>query len=68
MKELPQIDENGWCVLNGEELALSHPLTFQIPSLVEREGLRPGDHAKLVFRFRTFDNEFEDERMWVLVT
>ena len=42
------------------------PDTFAIPSAPERESLRVGDLAKLMFRFRDGSDEWV-ERMWVLV-
>ena len=42
------------------------PDTFEIPPESERESLRPGDLAKLIFRISVGD-EVHVERMWVQV-
>ncbi len=42
------------------------PDTFHIPPQAERENLRAGDLAKLIFRIE-FDEEAHVERMWVRV-
>ena len=51
---------------NGAETHREFPDTFEIPSQAERESLRPGDLAKLMFRIE-FDDEAHVERMWVQV-
>lgn len=54
---------------DGEDCHRAAPETFWIPDLVDREGLQPGDLAKLIFRI-SVDNLKEPvsvERMWVLV-
>jgi hypothetical protein len=65
----PDFELDGWCLDDGEEYHRASPDTFWIPDSHEREGLQPGDHAKLIFRISA-DDENEPvavERMWVLV-
>ncbi|AZO68186.1 MAG: DUF2314 domain-containing protein [Mesorhizobium sp.] len=65
----PDFQLDGWCLDDGEEYRQASPDTFWIPDSHEREGLQPGDHAKLIFRI-SVDDENEPvavERMWVLV-
>ena len=65
----PDIDVNGWCLDDGEEYHRAAPDTFQIPDRKAREGLEPGDLAKLIFRISVDDPEgpVAVERMWVIV-
>lgn len=53
---------------NVERLNAAHPATFHIPSRTEREGLRRGDVAKLIFTLPKPINGCDAERMWVEVT
>ncbi|MER8865288.1 hypothetical protein NKI19_16455 [Mesorhizobium sp. M0751] len=65
----PDFELDGWCLDDGEEYHRAAPDTFWIPNSREREGLQPGDFAKLIFRI-SVDDENESvsvERMWVLV-
>jgi len=65
----PDFQLDGWCLDDGEEYHRASPDTFWIPDSHEREGLQPGDLAKLIFRI-SVDDENEPvavERMWVLV-
>lgn len=65
----PSFDADGWELDDGEAMHAQAPATFEIPSRDAREGLRPGDFAKLVFRILV-DDENEPvkvERMWVIV-
>lgn len=54
---------------NAEQRNLQNPETFNIPSLEERQGLLPGDFAKLVFHLAMEDGHRfpPTERMWVQV-
>ncbi|MBY0618801.1 hypothetical protein [Sphingomonas ursincola] len=65
----PDLFTDGWCLDNGEEYHRAAPETFWIPSREAREGLHPGDLAKLIFRISVDDEDepFAFERMWVLV-
>lgn len=50
-------------MINGEVMSAQHPDTFQIPSLKERQSLRPGDHAKI-----GMTGHSGGERFWVKIT
>ena len=54
-----------WRLANVEERAQAAPDTFAIPPLAEREALRPGDLAKLVFLDDEPGRGPGGERMWV---
>ena len=55
---------DAYTLWDGEERNREHPDTFEIPTRLERETLKPGDWAKLGFDFGP--NEIV-ERMWVMV-
>lgn len=62
-------DPAAWGLLDAVEQAAAHPRSFFIPDAAAREGLRPGDHAKLVFQLTdATDDGPPAERMWVEVT
>ncbi|WEZ83986.1 hypothetical protein P6U16_04440 [Rhizobium sp. 32-5/1] len=65
----PDFDIDGWCLEDGEEYHRAAPETFWIPDRETREGLQPGDFAKLIFRISIDDphTPVAVERMWVLV-
>ena len=63
----PSLAIDGWQLLDGEEHHRWAPATFSIPPLSQREGLRIGDFAKLMFEIAVEDR-LVVERMWVLVT
>ena len=65
----PDIDLDGWCLDDGEARHREAPATFQIPGLEQRQELKPGDLAKLIFHIAVDSDEkpFAVERMWVLV-
>lgn len=65
----PDIEVDGWCLDDGEAYHAAAPDTFWVPDRNSRESLKPGDHAKLIFRFNVDDAEeaVAVERMWVLV-
>ncbi|MDZ4830475.1 MAG: DUF2314 domain-containing protein [Phycisphaerae bacterium] len=52
---------------NGEKTHQEFPDRFEMPPQTERESLRPGDRAKLMFRIE-FGDEAVVERMWVRIT
>jgi uncharacterized protein YegJ (DUF2314 family) len=52
---------------SGVERHANAPDTFQIPAQSERESLKAGDLAKLIFRIEIGD-EVHVERMWVQVS
>ena len=68
---LARIDEDGWELESGEGRHARHPETFWIPSREERETLRVGHAAKLLFRIESVgtDGTIDRgvERMWVIV-
>ena len=51
---------------DGAETHREFPETFEIPAQSDRESLRSGDFAKLMFRISVGD-EVHVERMWVRV-
>jgi uncharacterized protein YegJ (DUF2314 family) len=61
-----------WWLADGEAQRDLTPATFEMPSVVERRGLRVGQFAKVIFRFEPRAHEGwgepEGERMWVKVT
>jgi hypothetical protein len=66
----PDFETDGWSLDDGEELHRDAPTTFWIPPLADRQALKKGDLAKLVFRIAV-DNDDDPvtvERMWVIVT
>jgi hypothetical protein len=65
----PDFNLDGWCLDDGEEYHRAAPGTFWIPPREAREGLQPGDLAKLIFRISVddADESVAVERMWVLV-
>lgn len=65
----PDIERDGWCLDDGEERHREAPKEFWLPSAEAREGLQPGDYAKLIFHISVDDDEAPAsvERMWVVV-
>ncbi len=61
--------EPTWSLLDAVEQAAANPRSFFIPDRDEREALRPGDIAKVVFQVgdQSVDG-IGGERMWVEVT
>lgn len=58
-----------WVLLDAVEQHAANPRSFFIPDAAEREGLQPGDHAKLVFQLADHAGDGPGaERMWVQVT
>jgi hypothetical protein len=64
---LPSLKLDGWHLLSGVESHRRAPKTFWIPPHWQRNNLKAGDIAKLIFDIRGPDGVF-GERMWVLVT
>jgi hypothetical protein len=52
---------------SAEERHAQYPESFWIPDKEDRNSLRPGDFAKVIFRTYTGDN-IGGERIWVHVT
>jgi hypothetical protein len=64
----PDFQRDGWCPEDGEERHRQHPGTFSIPDLALRQGLQPGDAAKLIFKIAVEGDAYgATERMWVIV-
>ncbi len=53
-----------WHLDSGVTLNRANPDTFWVPSDPEKDGIRPGDKVRLIFRMR----DDWGERMWVRVT
>lgn len=68
---LPTLERDFWTLRSGEEAQREFPDTFWIPPLEERQRLRRGQAAKLMFEIETDlddgDVGVSVERMWVLV-
>ncbi len=68
----PTFDEDGWKLESGERRHADFPDSFQIPAREERENLRPGLGAKLIFAIQVEEEDgaltIDTERMWVVVT
>ena len=70
---LPDLDEDGWTLVNAEEVAASRPGALHIPPRRVREILRPGDQAKLGLVARGApsadkpEGALQMERLWVVV-
>jgi hypothetical protein len=61
--------DRSWVLLDAVEQHAAHPRSFFIPDAATREGLAPGDSAKLVFQLVDHEGEGPGaERMWVEVT
>jgi len=71
-KRLATYEQDNWELDDAEPIAAEHPDTFYMPSLEERNALKPGQLVKLIFRILTVDEAGEEklcvERMWVVVT
>ena len=65
------IAEDGWTLVSAEIRHEVHPDAFWIPDRTEREGLRAGDAAKLLFDIETREGtrviDRGVDRMWVIV-
>lgn len=68
---LASIAEDGWTLVSAEIRHNEHPESFRIPGRIERESLRSGDAAKLLFDIETRDaGRVVDrgvDRLWVIV-
>jgi hypothetical protein len=66
-----KIATDGWELISAEDRYATHPETFQIPARETREGLAPGDGAKLLFDIETREGgrvvDRGVDRMWVIV-
>ena len=52
-----------YLLTNTEQCNAEHPNTFWIPSRRDREGMKEGDFAKLIFH----GDDGQAERMWVKI-
>src|SRR4051812_14640546 len=65
---VPDFENDGWCLDDGEQRHREAPATFLIPNLELRKILQPGDFAKLIFKIAVEgDDEPIFERMWVII-
>lgn len=66
----PNLEIDGWCLDDGEVYHRDAPDTFWIPDLRDRETLKVGDNAKLIFQISVDDPDepIAFERMWVAVS
>jgi hypothetical protein len=69
---LPTLDRDYWGLVSGESRHSEYRDSFRIPPLSERQTLKVGQAAKLIFEIETENErgEFERgcERMWVVVS
>jgi hypothetical protein len=63
---LATIRTDGWELESAEARHAANPETFWIPPRAQREGLQPGDGAKLLFQIASAGSTGV-ERMWVIV-
>jgi len=68
---LPSMQSDRWQLVSGEDRHAEAPATFEIPPLVERQGLAVGQAAKLIFEIAdsrgSGASSITTERMWVIV-
>jgi hypothetical protein len=69
---LPALDRDYWSLVSGESRHSESPDLFWIPPLSERQSLKIGQAAKLIFEIETENEngklERSCERMWVVVS
>lgn len=58
----------GYEIEDPRPIAAEAPYTFYLPSETERLAVLPGDLVKLIFRSIPVSDEWDAERMWVIVT
>jgi len=65
------LDEDGWCIDDGEKAHRASPENYYIPPQDQRENLRTGSLVKIRFYIRAPDESGQvidhGERMWVHV-
>ena len=70
-QRLASLKRDSWELESGEERHAQAPETFWIPPRGQRDNLRPGQAAKLLFQIDgkaiDGDGDFGVERMWVVV-
>lgn len=68
----PSFETHGWRLESGELRHVEAPETFWIPDRSDREALRFGHGAKLIFAIQVEQDDdsivVDTERMWVVVT
>src|SRR5215510_4632627 len=67
---LPRLETDFWELRSAEESHRMNPDTFWIPAQSDRENLRRGQAARLIFDIETDDSgniAVGGERMWVIV-
>lgn len=68
---LATVAEDGWALVSAEVRHEEHPESFPIPDRTERENLKAGDAAKLLFDIETREGgrvtDRGVDRMWVIV-
>ena len=68
---LAEFAKDGWELEDGEARHAEAPTSFEIPSVSERQTLRPGQIVKLIFRIALSDGDDSPsegtERMWVKI-
>jgi hypothetical protein len=69
---LPSHKQDFWTLVSGEERHAESPGSFWVPPLSERESLKVGQAAKLIFEIESENKQGEVERdcerMWVVVS
>ena len=68
---LASFERDSWQLRSGEESHRAHPDRFWIPPLEQRQSLRRGQAAKLIFDIEAEEENgtvsVQGERMWVVV-
>ncbi len=68
---LASLEADGWTIDDGEVANRENPDTYWIPSLVDRQSIKPGALVKIRFYILAPDESGQlidhGERMWVLV-
>lgn len=69
--KIPTLEKDGWVLVSAEDQAAMSPDTFHIPPQSERNLLKPGDAARLLFDIETHENgkiiDRGIDRMWVII-
>jgi len=68
---LPSLERDFWELASGEELHAQHPETFHLPTRENRDNLKRGDAAKLIFIIEGIEEngstDQAGERIFVIV-
>lgn len=68
---LPNFERDFWQLRSAEQSHREHPDTFWIPPLEQRQSLKRGQAARLIFDIEVQDADgavaLQGERMWVIV-